>query len=52
VLRAAAPDKAIVASPASAARRAGYLAELAWKRFVAGDQDDPVSLTPLYLQTA
>jgi tRNA threonylcarbamoyladenosine biosynthesis protein TsaB len=31
-------------------RRAGCLAELAWERFVAGDTDDPASLSPLYMQ--
>lgn len=30
-------------------RRAGYLAELAWVRLHAGESDDPVSLTPVYL---
>ncbi|MBM4460259.1 MAG: tRNA (adenosine(37)-N6)-threonylcarbamoyltransferase complex dimerization subunit type 1 TsaB [Chloroflexi bacterium] len=30
-------------------RRAGYLAELAWKRFVAGEADDPATLSPIYL---
>ncbi len=29
-------------------RRAGYLAELAWQRWQAGDQDDRFSLTPIY----
>ncbi len=41
---------ALVASPALAARRAGYLAEMAWKRLQeepAGD--DPATLQPLYL---
>ncbi len=30
-------------------RRAGYLAELAWARLNAGESDDPVGLTPIYL---
>jgi len=51
-LRTAAPEQAIVARPASALRRVGYLAELAWQRFVAGEYDAPASLTPIYLQRA
>jgi len=35
--------------PALAARRAGYLAEIAWGRYVAGEADDPASLRPIYL---
>ena len=31
-------------------RRAGYLAELGWRRFDAGESDDPASLSPIYLQ--
>jgi tRNA threonylcarbamoyladenosine biosynthesis protein TsaB len=31
-------------------RRGGYLAELGWKRFGAGESDDPASLSPIYLQ--
>jgi len=50
LLRQTAPDQAIVASPASAARRAGYLAEVAWQRFRVGEHDDLVSLSPIYLQ--
>jgi tRNA threonylcarbamoyladenosine biosynthesis protein TsaB len=49
-LRRATAPKVVVASPASAARRAGYLAELAWRRFRAGESDDLVSLSPIYLQ--
>jgi tRNA threonylcarbamoyladenosine biosynthesis protein TsaB len=44
------PEQVTVASPASCLRRAGYLAELAWKRFVSGEYDDPASLRPIYLQ--
>jgi len=50
-LRAEAPGRAILLSPALGVRRAGYLAELAWNRFVAGEHDDPVTLTPIYLQS-
>jgi len=41
-------DAAII-SPARALRRAGALAELAWARWQAGDVDDPISLSPIYL---
>jgi tRNA threonylcarbamoyladenosine biosynthesis protein TsaB len=30
-------------------RRAGYVAELAWQRYAAGQADDPVTLSPIYL---
>ena len=38
-----------LASPALTLRRAGYLAELAWARYQRGEQDDPTSLSPIYL---
>lgn len=38
-----------IASPAASLRRAGYLAELGWKRLERGEADDPISLSPLYL---
>jgi tRNA threonylcarbamoyladenosine biosynthesis protein TsaB len=38
-----------LASPAQSLRRAGFLAELAWRRWHAGKVDDPVSLSPIYL---
>ena len=31
-------------------RRGGYLAELGWSRFEAGEADDPAALSPIYLQ--
>lgn len=40
---------AIVASPASCLRRAGYLAELGWQRLKRGEADDPATLSPIYL---
>jgi tRNA threonylcarbamoyladenosine biosynthesis protein TsaB len=43
-------DKAVLASPATCLRRAGYLAELAWARFQQGEADDPDTLSPIYLQ--
>ena len=39
-----------LASPAGATRRAGYLAELAWYRWQAGQTDDLDTLGPIYLQ--
>jgi tRNA threonylcarbamoyladenosine biosynthesis protein TsaB len=51
-LREAAPKNAVIANPAFAPRRAGYLAELAWWRFVSGDRDDLTTLAPIYLQRA
>lgn len=51
-LQGALPHRAVVVSPAFAIRRAGYLAELAWQRFVVGERDDLSSLSPIYLQHA
>jgi tRNA threonylcarbamoyladenosine biosynthesis protein TsaB len=42
---------AIVASHATALRRAGCMAEMAYLRWQAGDCDDLVSLRPIYLKT-
>jgi tRNA threonylcarbamoyladenosine biosynthesis protein TsaB len=39
----------ILASPAHSVRRPSMLAELAWKRWQAGDVDDPATLSPTYL---
>jgi tRNA threonylcarbamoyladenosine biosynthesis protein TsaB len=49
-LRQRTGDLAAIALPAFALRRAGYLAEIAWQRLVQGDVDDPVRLSPIYLQ--
>lgn len=43
---------AIVVSPAQCLRRPGFLAELAWERWRAGQVDDVVSLSPIYLHVA
>ena len=48
-LRAGAGPRAVLASPALALRRAGFLAEIGWERLARGDQDDPVTLSPIYL---
>jgi tRNA threonylcarbamoyladenosine biosynthesis protein TsaB len=40
----------VLASPAQSLRRPSFLAELAWRRWQAGQTDDPVTLSPLYLQ--
>jgi tRNA threonylcarbamoyladenosine biosynthesis protein TsaB len=39
----------ILASPAQSLRRPSFLAELAWKRWQAGQTDDPTTLAPIYL---
>lgn len=39
----------ILTSPAHSIRRPSLLAELAWKRWLAGDVDDPATLSPTYL---
>ena len=39
----------ILTSPAHSVRRPSLLAELAWKRWLAGDVDDPETLSPTYL---
>jgi tRNA threonylcarbamoyladenosine biosynthesis protein TsaB len=41
--------RAVFPSPAASTRRPGYLAELAWQRFQAGDTDNPATLEPIYL---
>ena len=39
-----------IASPATAVRRASYLAELGWQRLRAGNVDDAQTLIPVYLR--
>lgn len=41
--------RVVLASPAHNARRAAFLAELAWARFQRGESDDPHALAPMYL---
>ncbi len=48
ILRASLGDAARIASPAQNARRAGFLAELAWARWTRGETDDVRALAPLY----
>jgi hypothetical protein len=43
-------EEAVVASPASALRRAAFLAELGWGRLAQGSADDPATLSPIYLK--
>jgi len=43
-------QKAVIPSPASRLRRAGFLAELGQLRLSAGDYDNPATLQPLYLR--
>jgi len=42
----------VVPMPSISARRAGYLAEIAWGRLQAGEHDDLVALEPTYLGNA
>ncbi len=49
-LRKQLKQKAVIPSPASGLRRAGFLAELGLKRLKAGDYDNPATLQPLYLR--
>jgi tRNA threonylcarbamoyladenosine biosynthesis protein TsaB len=39
----------LLASPAASLRRPSFLAELAWRRWEAGQVDDPATLAPFYL---
>jgi len=48
-LRQRLANLAVIASPASSLRRAGYLADLGWQRIERGEADDPVTLAPIYL---
>lgn len=43
---------AMIAPPTLAMRRPAVLAELAWKRWKAGEVDDPIALSPIYLHIA
>ncbi|MBI2287773.1 MAG: tRNA (adenosine(37)-N6)-threonylcarbamoyltransferase complex dimerization subunit type 1 TsaB [Chloroflexi bacterium] len=51
-LREQLQQKVILISPAAGLRRAGFLAELGLERLRAGDDDNPVTLQPLYLRGA
>jgi len=42
-------DKVAISSLAGSVRRAGYLAELAWERLIAGEGDNLDTLAPIYL---
>lgn len=42
---------AVLPPPATQLRRAGYLAELGWRRLQHGERDDPASLAPIYMHT-
>lgn len=52
VLRARLGARAHFPTPAANARRAGFLAELAWQRYKRGDLDDAATLEPFYLGQA
>ena len=42
----------MVTSPALSVRHPAMLAELGWQRWEAGQRDDPVALSPIYLHVA
>ncbi len=43
-------ELAVLLPAAARLRRAGFLAELAWRQLNRGETDDPATLTPIYLQ--
>ena len=43
-------ELAVLVPAAARLRRAGFLAEVAWRRLNRGETDDPATLTPIYLQ--
>ncbi len=43
-------ELAVLLPAATRLRRAGFLAELAWRRLNRGESDDPTTLVPIYLQ--
>ncbi len=43
---------ALLTSPAQSVRHPSMLAELGWQRYTAGQRDDPVLLSPIYLHVA
>ncbi len=43
-------DLAILAPSAASLRRPAFLAELGWRRLIAGETDDIAALSPIYLQ--
>lgn len=51
-LRLHAGERVIETPRALQLRRAGFLAELAWRRWQAGERDDIETLTPYYIPTA
>jgi tRNA threonylcarbamoyladenosine biosynthesis protein TsaB len=46
------PRVAVAATGSMSVRRAGFIAELAWQRLIAGHTDDAASLKPIYLREA
>jgi tRNA threonylcarbamoyladenosine biosynthesis protein TsaB len=51
-LREALGRQAAVEATATSVRRAGFIAELGWRRLAAGQTDDAASLKPIYLREA
>jgi tRNA threonylcarbamoyladenosine biosynthesis protein TsaB len=52
ILRHKLGERAQFPTPAANLRRPGFLAELAWQRFQAGETDDVAALEPIYLGQA
>jgi tRNA threonylcarbamoyladenosine biosynthesis protein TsaB len=48
-LAATTGGQAVILPPTLSTRRSGFLAEIGWARYVAGERDDPASLSPIYL---
>ena len=42
----------LLSSPAQSARHPAFLAEIGWRRWQAGQVDDPATLAPIYLHTS
>ncbi len=42
----------VVAGPAASLRRAGFLAEIGWRRFQSGQVEDPAQVDAIYLTTS
>ena len=42
-------DRVLISSPAMSVRRAGFLAELGWRRIRSDEGDDPAQLQPIYV---
>lgn len=50
LIRQSMDDRAVLAAGVASIRRPGVLGELAWRRLCAGEQDDLMTLQPMYLR--